>query len=560
MPHYAFRATDRMGNTVDGTVSAGNETLAANQVGQLGYSLLTLQGVAPTDAPSSMIASAALGLSAPPTMEATTAPARGNGRDLTQPMAAIPRSLNSESDESDFEGRDANATVEMRSGPPMQPWERGGALAQAPAPQMTLSATGAVLNRTQPMSPSMGHQVGPAGTPPTMYNPGAEAELGSGGGRTSYRPEAREANKTLARRFMEIIVYPIFSGVVIKDLAPFYRQFATLIGAGLPIYQALVALEGNTTNVKLKEVARAGQLKVQNGGKFSEVLSAWPWVFKPVEVELIRAAELGGMLEQVLKQIAEYVEHDWEIKRLVSRETMYPKIVLFVALMILGLPGFTGHTMALVKLVLGGMGNAQGKDYGMLSYFLDTIGFGALCLSFFLVPLGIFRLSLFNVKGVREGYDAVKNAVPGFGTLAKMFAVARFGRTFAALYRGGFGMSHALEISGDASGNAVLRAAVRRAIPLAERGQPVSESLRTSGFFSPMAIDMFRTGETSGRLDEMLDKMSDFYEAEGKLKTRQAALIFGTSIFLLVAILVAVQVIGFWTGYGGGVTSQGGGE
>jgi type IV pilus assembly protein PilC len=160
---------------------------------------------------------------------------------------------------------------------------------------------------------------------------------------------------------------------------------------------------------------------------------------------------------------------------------------------------------------------------------------------------------------VRESYDAIKNAIPGFGTLAKMFAVARFGRTLAALYRGGFGMSHALEIAGDASGNAVLRAAVQRAIPLAERGALVSDSLRSSGFFSGMAIDMFRTGETSGRLDEMLDKMADFYESEGKLKTRQAAVIFGTAVFLLVAILVAVQVISFWTGYGH-AASAGGGE
>jgi type II secretory pathway component PulF len=215
--------------------------------------------------------------------------------------------------------------------------------------------------------------------------------------------------------------------------------------------------------------------------------------------------------------------------------------------------------MSFVKLVLGGMGNAMGKDYTIVQYLTETIGFGALCLALFLVPLAIFRLFLFNVRGVREGYDTFKNAIPGFGGLAKMFAVARFGRTLAALYRGGFGMSHALEIAGDAAGNAVLRGAVQRAIPIAERGGLISESLRSSGFFSPMAIDMFRTGETAGRLDEMLDKMADFYEAEGKLKTRQAALIFGTAVFLVVAALVAVQVVSFWMGYGSAATGGGGG-
>jgi type II secretory pathway component PulF len=557
MPNYAFRATDRMGNTVDGTVAAPSDALAANQIGQMGYSLVALEAVAAGDAaPGGMIASAAVGLTPPPQapVDQGAAPMRTGGIDLTQPIAAMPMPAAPLAG-TGTESGDPNATAEMRPAGALQPWERGGPVPQTPAPQMTMSATGSVLGRAQPVGAGAAQ---PPGGPPSVYQPGPRAETPRGAERAPYGAKAVVAQKPLVRRFMEIIVYPIFSGVVVKDLAPFYRQFATLVSAGLPIYQALVALEGNTTNAKLKEVARAGQLQVQSGGKFSDVLAAWPWVFKPVEVELIRAAEHGGMLEQVLKQIADYVEHDWEIRRLVSRETMYPKIVLFVALMILGYPGFMGQTMAFVKLVLGGMGNAQGKDYTLLQYLLDTLGFGILCIALFVIPLAIFRLFLFNVKGVREGYDTFKNAVPGFGGLAKMFAVARFSRTLAALYRGGFGMSHALQIAGDASGNAVLRGAVQRAIPHAERGGLVSESLRSSGFFSPMSIDMFRTGETAGRLDEMLDRMADFYEAEGKLKTRQAALIFGTAVFLLVAILVAVQVISFWTGHYAGVSSGGG--
>jgi type IV pilus assembly protein PilC len=553
MPHYAFRATDRNGNTVDGTLSAPSDALAANQIGQMGYALVSLQAVPPIEpGPDALIASAGHMVGEAIPEEATASrPARF---DLTQPIATMPLSAVSPLVGASLEEPDPDTTAEMRSTGPLQPWERGGPVAQPPAPQMTLSATGAVLGRTQAMP-----QQSVAGAQPSVYRPAPGAEVPRGVERIPYGARAREVQKPAAQRFMEIIVYPIFSGVVIKDLAPFYRQFATLIGAGLPIFQALVALEGNTTNAKLKEVARAGQRQVQSGGKFSDVLAAWPWIFKPVEVELIRAAEHGGMLEQVLKQIAEYVEHDWEIRRLISRETMYPKVVLFVALMILGYPGFLGGTMSVVRLVLGGMGNEQGRGYTFLQYLMETLGFGALCLALFLVPLAIFRLSLFNVRGVRESYDTIKNAIPGFGSLAKMFAVARFGRTLAALYRGGFGMSSALEIAGDASGNAVLRGAVQRAIPVAERGGLVSDALRSSGFFSPMAIDMFRTGETAGRLDEMLDKMADFYEAEGKLKTRQAAMIFGTAVFLLVAILVAVQVISFWTGYGH-AAADGGGE
>ena len=558
MPHFAFRATDRLGNTVDGTVSAPNEALAANQIGQMGYALISLDSVAASEEPESMLDSAAVGMTPLPAHMASPppSPSRVGGMDLTQPITAMPMAAVSPLMGADCEYLDPNATAEMRPAIALQPWERGGPLVQSPPPQMTLSATGAVLGRTQPL-PST--QIGAAnGAPLSVYRVGSGVENVGAAGRAPYGARSPEMQKPVTQRIMEVLVYPVFSGVVFKDLAPFYRQFATLIGAGLPIYQALIALEGNTANAKLKEVARAGQLQVQAGGKFSDVLAAWPWVFKPVEVELIRAAEHGGMLEQVLKQIADYVEHDWEIKRLVSRETMYPKIVLFMALMILGLP-FLLHPpdMALVRLVLGGMGK---QSYSGWDYLRDTLGFGLLCLAIFFVPYAFFRLSLYNVKGVREGYDTVKNAIPGFGTLAKMFAVARFGRTLAALYRGGFGMSYGLDIAGDAAGNAVLRDAVQRAIPLAERGGLVSDALRSSGFFTPMAIDMYRTGETAGRLDEMLDKMADFYEAEGKLKTRQAALILGTAVFLLVAILVAIAVVSFWSGYGTGVMSGGGGE
>ncbi len=555
MPHYAFRGTDRMGNSVDGTVSAENVALAANQIGQMGYALVSLDSdPSPDPIPDGMTTSSTFAMHPPVSPELATPDAHAHGGriDLTQPFGemlvadgAPPVDNLGGYFERDFD--------EVSDDVPLQPWERGGPVEQPPAPKMTLTPTGAVLGRAQPATSAPPFAAGFVGAPPGVTLSGRIVEtprgiehVGAG------RQSTDQAN--LLRRFVEVIVYPIFSGVVIKDLAPFYRQFATLVGAGLPIYQALVALEGNTNNSRLKEVARAGQRQVQSGGKFSDVLAAWPWVFKPVEVELIRAAEQGGMLEQVLKQIADYVEHDLEIRRLVSRETMYPKIVLFVALMIIGYCGIAEGRMALVKLVLGGMGKEQ---YSTLQYLSDTLGFGALCIAVFLAPYALFRLSLFNVKGVRESYDMFKNAIPGFGSLAKMFAVARFTRTLAALYRGGFGISQALEIAGDASGNAVLRAAVHRAIPAAERGRLVSESLRSSGFFSSMAIDMYRTGEVSGRLDEMLDKVADFYEAEGKLKTRQSAMIFGTAVFLLVAILVAMQVIGFWGGYGQSVTSGG---
>ena len=222
-------------------------------------------------------------------------------------------------------------------------------------------------------------------------------------GRVGVRiPYARgvDDEKSLKQRFLETMVYPVFSGVVIKELAPFLRQFATLIDAGLPLYQALVALEKNTPNQKLKEMAREGQRQVQAGGRFSDVMAAYPWIFQPMQVAMIRAAEQGGMLDQVLRQVADYIEHEMEIRRLISRETLYPKITLFVALMILGRPGFTSGLPAVSSLVLGSMGKAA---YTFSNYLMDTVGFGLL-IAIPIVAIAIAcRLFLFNIAGVREG-------------------------------------------------------------------------------------------------------------------------------------------------------------
>ena len=109
-------------------------------------------------------------------------------------------------------------------------------------------------------------------------------------------------------------------------------------------------------------------------------------------------------------------------------------------------------------------------------------------------------------------------------------------------------MGSALQVAGNASGNFVLRKAAYRAALAANRGEMVGDSMRSSGFFNAMTVDMFRTGETSGSLDLMVDKIAEYYESEGQLKSHQAAMILGVTVFLLVAILVAIQVISQYTG------------
>ncbi len=521
MPEFAFSANDRYKSVVEGTVVADDMSAAAEQVRGMGYAPLRIQLIEAASVPAASgvsqfnpYGSAGINTAAP--------------IDLTQTYTTeTPAPLIPLAD-------DAAARMER-----LEPWERGGAIPQneMPPPSLTLSESGVVIPAPRPPQ-----------NPPPIDAPSPNV-------RTPYSAKVlAEQNKPLAQRFKETLIYPIYAGVVVKDLSQFYRQFATLINAGLPIYQALGALEANTTNPKLKEIARAGQAQVQAGGKFSEVMSAYPWIFAPMQIALIRAAETGGMLDKTLLEVADYIDHELEMRRIVKRETMQPKLTLFIAFMILGRPGFSGGMPAVSQWVVGGMGK---MDYGTLNYLLDTVGFIAFWVVPILALIALFRLSLFNIDGVREKYDTIKMAIPGLGGLVRQFAMAKFLRTFASLFRAGFSIPTSLEIAGDACGNGVIGAAAQRAIPRVERGELLSDTLASYGVFPPMAYNMIRTGETSGNLDAMLDKTADFYEAEASTKSRQAAVAFGVAIFLLVALLVGRAVIGFWGGYGNSVANAG---
>ncbi len=542
MPQFTYSATDLAGNVVEGSIAANDMMVAADQVRRMGYTPVRVENMdaAPSARSLSLVETAAGGQ-----QETYAAPMPAYAPlDLTQAYAepqAAPAALNTLLAPT-LDGIQTANIPALLAERRLEPWERSVGGEQS-LEVTALNAAQGTISTAQTTSQAT-VTTGAASTVAHTLPPQAQTQAHSRVGLAAIPyGEGVVSDKSLWQRFLETMVYPIFSGVVLKDMAPFLRQFATLINAGLPLYQALAALEGNTKNPKLKEIAREGQKQVQAGGRFSDVMMAYPWIFQPMQVAMIRAAEQGGMLDTTLHQVADYLDHDLEIRRLISRETLYPKITLFMALMILGLPGFTGGLPAVSQLVLGGMGAAAGQGYTLLSYLRDTVGFGlALSIPFAAVAI-TFRLFLFNVPGVREGCDSLKMLIPVVGKISQMFATAKFARTYAALYRGGFGAGMALSIAGDACGNAVLRRAALNAIPVAERGGLVSDALARSKAFPGMAMDMFRTGETSGALDQMLERMADFYEAEGKQKSHQAAMIFGIVVFLLVAILVAKSVI-----------------
>ena len=339
------------------------------------------------------------------------------------------------------------------------------------------------------------------------------------------------------------------SGVPLKDLALFYRQLATLVSAGMALYQALVALEGQTRNARLRSILQESQAHVVGGGRLSDVFERHRYVFTELQIALLRAAEHGGMLEDALKRLAEYLEQELALRRMISRLTLYPKLVLLSALFILGRSFFTDGMPAFSKLIVGSMGKT---DYTGWDYFVDTALVLVVLGAVLLAVMAVARTVLFRSPAAREMWERLKLGVPGVGGVAKSFAATRFGRAFGAMYGAGVTMGAAVRVAGQASGSRLIASAVERAMDRVERGEPLSSALSSAGVLPPLVLDMLRTGEQTGNLDTMMTKAADHLEGEAETRAHQYSHLFATGVYLLVAILVGFAVVSFWTSYAGG--------
>ncbi len=535
MPLFTFRAMDRLGNTVDGSIEAVDHSSAIEQIMALGYSpigvqlagvvLPTQQPAAPQPSPANATRRGPVDLTQPVTempvaavdLYATSSSLPEPTQQFTPPslpqqptVAVSPQGVGGPNGASSVD----NMTARMER---LEPWER------------TIPLSSEVNPITVAMAPQ----------PMRHRNEIARGLENIPFGANSLR------SVPMSQRAKEVLLYPIISGVKLKDLAQWYRQLGTLIGAGLNFNQSLVALADNTKNERLKAISEDGVRQVRAGGYLSDVMAAYPWVFPPMHLEMLRAAEHGGLMEDTLRQIGDYVEHEMAVRQLISRETLYPKIVLFVLVMLMGRSGIFGGMPAIAALVLGG---------SVRAYFADTVLF-ALAI---LIPIAVFaafcRLSLFNSRGVRNMYDAVKIRLPVLGKIIRNYAIGKFARTYAALAKAGFPTSSALQIAADASGNVVIARAGQSAALRAENGFLPSQALAESGQFTSVSIDMLRTAETSGSVDEMMYKVTDYHEQEAKAATHTVAMIFSVTVFLIVALIVGSAVIGQYQGMAGAMS------
>ncbi len=326
--------------------------------------------------------------------------------------------------------------------------------------------------------------------------------------------------------------------VKLRELVIFSRQFATMINAGMNLMKCLDVLRGQTADDRLRDTIDAIRHDVQAGQSLTDAMSKHPGVFNALYVNMIRAAEAAGILDQILNRLAAYLEKEMETASKVKSAMVYPTIVLVFAV---------GMTAVLVFFILPKFKAIfEDLDVDMPVTTAVLLNSSDYAVKYFYVPPLLLVGTIIGYRAYaktpqgRYQIDSLKLKIPIIGDLIRKVAISRFTRTFSTLVRSGIPTPAALDIVAATSGNKVVEDVILQAKKNVMQGEKLSTPLMIGGVFPDMVTQMIAVGEETGRLDEMLNKISDFYDTEIE------AVIKGlTSIIEPVLIVVMGSLVGF---------------
>ena len=310
----------------------------------------------------------------------------------------------------------------------------------------------------------------------------------------------------------EIKIPGLGSRIKKKDVAVFSRQFATMISSGLTLLRSLYILAEQTENKAFSEVIDKVRQDVERGSSLSQALAEHPKAFSRLYVAMVRAGETGGVLDSVLLRLASTLEKQVELNRKIKSAMTYPVAVLGLVLMMVS---------AMLIFVVPMFGELYAELGGTLP--LPTrilIGVSGFVTKWLLIFIGLqvggvvaFKKWVQSEQG-RAQWDSLKLRVPIFGGLVRKTALSRFARTLAALLRAGVPILESLEITSETVNNAVVAKAINSTMLSVKSGESLAGPLAGHAVFPPMVVQMMAVGEETGALDEMLEKIADFYDEE----------------------------------------------
>ena len=343
----------------------------------------------------------------------------------------------------------------------------------------------------------------------------------------------KEAKASLS---MEINIFP--EKVKLKDLAIFSRQFATMINAGLSLLRTLSILSEQTENKTLAKTVGELRDDVERGSSLSASMTKHPKVFNPLYVAMVRAGETGGQLDTVLTRTADNLEADYKLRQKVKSAMTYPVVVAGIAVLLV--------TVMLLFVVptFAGMFEDLGGELPLPTAILLKLSQAAKWLIPLFIVLAVagrigYKRARKSSSSFRLRADRLKLKIPIFGDLFLKVAVSRFTRTLGLLLRAGVPVLQALDIVADSTGNEVLAVATTDVKESVRSGESMASPLARHPVFPPMVVQMISVGEDTGQIDEMLDKVADFYDQEVESTTEAL-----TSLIEPIMIAVLGGIVG----------------
>ena len=336
--------------------------------------------------------------------------------------------------------------------------------------------------------------------------------------------------------------FDIFGRVSGRDLSIFCRQFATMMNAGVSLVRCLSVLEEQTSSLRLREIIRDIQASVEAGETLSRALTKYPGVFSNLFVGLVRAGEVGGVLDETLNRLATFLEDDQRLKRRIKSAMTYPILVLTFAMgIVLGLVTFIIPRFMELFTELGM------KELPVPTQILVSFS-NFVKAKWYIVIIAVVFLYVGFTRYIRtrtgkRQWDWLKLRIPVFGKLNHKVAIARFSRTLATLMVSGVPILQALETVAGAIDNNIIADAVMAARAAIREGERIGDPLAKSGLFPPMVVQMVSIGEETGSLDAMLGKVADFYESEVEATLQSLAAALEPVMIVLLGGVVGFIVI-----------------
>lgn len=329
-----------------------------------------------------------------------------------------------------------------------------------------------------------------------------------------------------------------------KDLQVFTRQFFVLVNSGVPIVQSLQSLSQGTRSPGLANALMRVTERVETGRRLADAMAAEPKVFDRLYINLVRAGEEAGALDGVLSRLAEYIEKSVKLKGKTKAALFYPAAIVLVAI------GVTSAIMIFVVPKLSEMFTESGQELPGLTQMV--IGISHWCQDYWYVIVGtvvgipVLLRMYHETDDGRRILDGIILNVPLFGSLIQRAAIARFSRTLATLLSSGVSIIESLEIASTTAGNYILEQAFLNSKDFVSKGKTLAEPLRQIPHLPKMVTQMVAIGEDTGNLDQMLNKVADFYEDEVENATTAITSMIEPILMVVLGGIIAVIVVAMY--------------